>query len=1016
MAVDIKFGGVNLAVPEGDNTDGLMGMSHNVLFEDGALRPIALGEKVAEVDADYIYVHDNGYRHYIALKRKTITTYTITAYDENYKSINDFDGEYDYPKSVTVVGNTVIVSANEKMYYFLWKSKEGKYVFLGNAVPRVNMTFGLQGELLAKGYAATHINFEGGQKAQSTFKILGIYKRGTADWTETGLTFKKGTNYAFYATTDIWRTVTLKGKNSAGKEVTFFASQLHGILLRKTWVCDDNYTDIYINIPSSYNVYIEEGSTLSVDKTITVNEDNYTKAMAIMNSFVSDYAIEKDRFIYPFFVRYAVKMYSGDYLYISPPVLMIPNSGYAPMTTYAQNKATDEIFAYAFVADLQYSIKESVSEDWADIISGVDIFVSQQLYPYNQGQEFNEGLEDLFTYDVYDKANSLDTVTGKSTGYLKAYFGNNNISYDMYKSADLAGTILSRTSLNYFLVFKTAAIENIEEKICNTGSFYHFKTIEFADLKASGTETSGSYTSRKMIDINPAEGTLTNLVTRRALTDDVLSNRTVVSGKLHAYNNRLHVYGATVRLPSPVPLQDQVAFLSCSGAGDIIKSVRVYLHTEEGDRNVAYEADESTPFDCVVNHDGLCWFFYPDNQAYQVEIYYQHNFPTYTKYYKVTLPLKQHELLNGAYWYSGAMSGVNIFADNADEETYTPPTVVDTLSKPHTVYVSEVNNPFVFSSKSAVSVGCSEIYKLSSAAKALSSGQFGQFPLYAFCDNGIWALETSSEGVYVARQPITRDVCTNINSVTQIDSGVVFVTARGIMCLYGSEVTCLSGAMTERSVEALNLPRVEEIVFKNVTCGTDALTDHLPFINFIQSCDIAYDYTNQRLIVTANRAVFYGYVYSFVSGCWATINADKLMRPINSYPDAMYLGTYEADTEQGSETKTCIYNMSKRIFEGSQGCYAITRPMNLGSNAYKTINELAVRGAFDRGDVRLLLYGSNDGRRWHIVSSSKTYKLQGYSGSPYKKYVLVMMADLEYADYISSQTVDYMNRLTDKLR
>ena len=90
--------------------------------------------------------------------------------------------------------------------------------------------------------------------------------------------------------------------------------------------------------------------------------------------------------------------------------------------------------------------------------------------------------------------------------------------------------------------------------------------------------------------------------------------------------------------------------------------------------------------------------------------------------------------------------------------------------------------------------------------------------------------------------------------------------------------------------------------------------------------------------------------------------------------------------------------------------------MNLGSNAYKTINELAVRGAFDRGDVRLLLYGSNDGRRWHIVSSSKTYKLQGYSGSPYKKYVLVMMAELEYADYISSQTVDYMNRLTDKLR
>lgn len=1021
MATDINFGGINLAVPEGGNTDGLMGASHNMIYEDGALRPITLGEKVAEIDADYIYVHENGFRHYIALKAKDAESYTITAYDENFKLINTFDNTYDLPKSVTTIGNTVIVSANDKIYYFLWRARTSQYAFLGNEVPRVKMAFGLQGELLAKGYKATHLNFEGGQSAQDTFKIIGIFSLNTTTKVSTGLSFKKGTNYAFYASTSVGslnKGVTIYGTDSSGNEKQIFQSALHGILYRHTWICDADYTNVSFTVfkALNYNFYIEEGATLSVDKTITVNEDNYTKALGIMNSFVNNNAIEKDKFIYPFFVRYAVKMYSGDYLYISPPVLMVPNSGYVPMTTYAQNKASDEIFAYAFITDLQYSIIESVSDDWADIISGVDIFVSQQLYCYNQGQEFNAGLDTLFTYDAYDKANSIDTVTNTSTGFLRGYFGTKDLTRNGYQAADLATALLDMTSLDYFLVFKTAPVENMEEKICNCGNFYHFKTIEFADLKESGREKTGNLYSRKMISIEPEEGTLTNLVTRRALTDDILSNRTIANGLLHSYNNRLHVYDATVKLPSPVPLQEQVAFQSNTAIHGDIAGVYVHLHTEEGDRCVAYEYDDTQSLDTfqhVVDNDGLCWFFYPDNQAYQVDILYHCDSFT-EKYNKATLNLKQHSLLNGAYWYSGAMSGKSIFSNEADKENNTAPTISDTLTKPHTVYVSEANNPFVFSSKNVVSVGCSEIYKLSSAAKALSSGQFGQFPLYAFCDNGIWALETSTEGAYVARQPITRDVCNNINSVTQIDSGVVFSTARGIMCLVGSDTTCLSEALTERSTEMLDLPeKGVAVICNNVTCGTDSLTGYISFNDFIGNCHIAYDYTNKRLILT-NGSTRYGYVYSFASGCWATMDT-KLLKsdaPINSYPDAMYIGYSGTD----SDKKTFVFNMSKRKFDGSQGGFGITRPLNLGNEGFKTINELAVRGAFARGAVRLLLFGSNDGRNWHIVSSSKTYKLQGYSGSPYKRFVLAVMTDLEYADYISGQTIDYMNRLNDKLR
>ncbi len=958
-------------------------------------------------------------------------------------------------------------------------------------MPRVRLAFGLQGELLAKGYKATHINFESGDHTQETFKIVGIYQAKNT-WTKTGLSFKKGTNYAFYGTTDsMFKKIgqfEFRGKNSSGKTTYFKSMYLFGILFRSTWIADGDYTDIEYKCgttSSDYNMYIEEGKNIPVEYTITVNEDNYTKVMAIMNGYVDDNVISKNRFIYPFFVRYALRMYSGDYLYTSTPILMIPNSGYAPLVTYKQNKAADEIFAYAFVADLQYSVIESLPEDWKDLISGVDIFVSQQMYCYRQGQEYDAGKEDLFTYAAYDATGTtkVDSVTGTSYGYMNlSQFGVNDPTGGRYEKVDLAKTLLDSTSLSFFDVVKPVPKTDIEERICNEGSFYLFKSLDFDDIKEASGEASpeknGNYTynTREMKTLEATEGTLSNLVTRRTLTDDILSNRTIMSGLMHAYNNRLHIHSANVKLGDPVPPQEQVGFLSCKYDSSIkdltkiasLRSVYVYLHTDDGDKIVGYHDDDaSSVFGRIIDHDGVCWFFYPDNQAYKAEFIFKPDgivtdttasksetetttdddiitdieteggtvepdggttdtedgtttggdtdtstTTQNTTYKKVTITLKQHEVLNGSYWYAGSMSGLSLFegmvAEDIDKDQ--EPVDDEIVSKPHTIYVSEVNNPFVFYSKNTVNIGCSSIYKLSSAAKALSSGQFGQYPLYAFCDNGVWAMETSTEGVYVARQPITRDVCNNKENITQVDAGVVFSTDKGLMYLCGSDVTCLSDAIFGRNADALKLPRLE-IIGKNVSCGTDVLMldgNIIDFANFLLGSRVAYDYSNNRLIVHS-EGVFFGYVYSFTSGSWGTIETTLLHTPINSYPDALFLGHDE-------DGNSCIYNLSKRGFDGKQGCFAITRPFSISTDTFKTINELAVRGAFEKGSVRLLLYGSNDGRKWHIVSSSKTNKLQGYSGSPYKRFVLAVMLDLEYADYIWGQTVDFMERMNDKLR
>ena len=74
------------------------------------------------------------------------------------------------------------------------------------------------------------------------------------------------------------------------------------------------------------------------------------------------------------------------------------------------------------------------------------------------------------------------------------------------------------------------------------------------------------------------------------------------------------------------------------------------------------------------------------------------------------------------------------------------------------VWVSEVNNPFVFNAQGVNTVGNGTIIGVVSNTRAISQGQFGQFPLFCFTSDGIWMLQTSSEGIYSASSPISREV------------------------------------------------------------------------------------------------------------------------------------------------------------------------------------------------------------------------------------------------------------------
>lgn len=83
------------------------------------------------------------------------------------------------------------------------------------------------------------------------------------------------------------------------------------------------------------------------------------------------------------------------------------------------------------------------------------------------------------------------------------------------------------------------------------------------------------------------------------------------------------------------------------------------------------------------------------------------------------------------------------------------------------------------------------ILGVSHSLRSLSSGQFGEFPVYAFCADGMRAL-TPSEGSFRDVQLISRDVPLNADAFAPLPDATAFVSEAGVMKIEGTSVSNLS--------------------------------------------------------------------------------------------------------------------------------------------------------------------------------------------------------------------------------
>lgn len=945
-------------------------------------------------------------------------------------------------ESICPIGNTLAVTAADgsgggKMFYMIWR--ENRYVYLGDDIPEVNMQFGLQAAM--KWYSWQLYDAEKSGDRNGTFKI------NVPDRTEAELmdfTDKQKESVSPVVMSKVARFINEVG-NRAGRFVyPFFvryAYQLydgtythHSAPVLMTPCCDTMPIVIAQNAKESEDCSRLENCDIFATPCVL---DWHVTDKEALETIATDW---KDIVV-------------GISIFVSPPLYTYDQSGKAQGLELLRRDAQDwytKPFENVMLARVntgyngasrpdknQYIDPEGYINDfycrngngtwWGSISEDVGEACNNAL------REIEDKLNPNNKKDTYQWWDVNELMKLSLFGIVQYLFG--------YKTDD--SSILSSKSI-YRVRLPEFDEEVFAKKIKDTAAFYKLGNLEIDKMGYAGAFNG----------LDPQY--LGNLVAHERLPDDFLSHERKYPKVLRSYNGRLHMANVTryayegfspfSMFPRQTCFRDMRMYhndTDKSLAGeDWLKYAFVHLtgflglsmryNIESGGKTVTagkdYGANTSAGIGFVGNMDELnyclqdpmtenpiqytgrrlpSYIFYPTLQCKAVGIYRNLGDTGIKMQAVLKADMEAHNYLYG----TAALEGFSNYAKKEDMEDVPPISDDRTIRQANTVYVADVNNPFKFSATNTISVGSGSLLGIVPAVEALSQGQFGEYPMYALTSEGVWSLRPNEQGVYVTVRPVSRDVCSNPASITQIDHSVVFTTEQGLMMLHGNSTDCLSDILdVTYGSSPLSLPKLKDFLLKQGVKESDIPS--VPFRTFLSGALLMYDYSGKRIIVynpakASDGTPLYSYAYVFfIKGRRWGVMPSSIIASANTYPDAV------AQDEDGN-----ILNLSLPDYLNACKGVLVTRPFKLGQHdILKTVDTVIQRGKLRHNHVSQILYASNDLISWMPVWSSGSMYMRGFRGTPYKYFKLALCCDLDKDESLYGFTVQFTPRLQDQPR
>lgn len=673
-----------------------------------------------------------------------------------------------------------------------------------------------------------------------------------------------------------------------------------------------------------------------------------------------NWAKSKNMFAFPFFLRCAFRMFDGSYCRITTPIVCYPTVNkncifssaffedtHNTYSDYHQMGSAQSMFYFIEYRELLFRF-ESISSDWSDIIKEIVVFASDQVVPF-----------------YIDKGWHFESPNGLHKKYAYANFG-----YKTYEEKllnyDVDGSYTR--SVHDELLPKYKSDQQIISELLSKTVFYKLFTVPIAEGYFGGNKFHYTVTGQGGETAFIADGTLENLQEQEQLkVDDYYGWASLSAESIYNYNGRLNLIGAT-----RTPFAGFAKFVGKDRSKD--DAFLMFTHI------VSDKCDTWVVRSVTADEDFLQgWLFYPDPNATKVI------FHSAGKYIRINL--KAHPRLNGAYTFPVLPPNKpQEFAEISESELLKIVTSVNDKENLNSqIFTSVVNNPFVFEASGDNTVGTGKILGIIANTEAVSQGQFGQYPLMVFTDEGIYGLSVNSEGLYSRAYPISREVCNEDSPLVPTDRLVFFAAKKGLMAASGGSVACMSEQMRGR------VPR------NFATFGEGK------FLDFLKGCLIAYDYRDSILRIFS-KGKSYQYIYNMVDKTFSMVNSGiEAQAVVNDYPDNLI-----------QDTKGNVYSLTAKPdinedTENYSGSFT-TRPLKLGGSM--TLKSLrAVKHLFDsdEGTIGLEIYGSNDCKHW--------CKLPSVGGKPWKYFTFkYTLQNFKAADAFAGSIVEVQSRREDKMR
>ncbi len=369
---------------------------------------------------------------------------------------------------------------------------------------------------------------------------------------------------------------------------------------------------------------------------------------------------------------------------------------------------------------------------------------------------------------------------------------------------------------------------------------------------------------------------------------------------------------------------------------------------------------------------------------------------------ELEFPLVAHEGQNFAYHISEDLKPIP-FADiewviylfeevNPMEEIAVPEESQREQMYRNGLKVSQVNNPFNFPNENTYLIGTGTIRNLASNAMRISEGQFGQFPLYIFTTENIYALNVGQEVLYTTQSPVSNESPTS-DVICQTPFGVIFIGKRGLYVINGQQVELLTPFLeTSPDNIQLSLPSVEKCPkIGNLKTWNDNFIDYLKDVK-----EIVYDSKESELILL-NTNKNYNFVYNIPSKMWYQQTEDVSLFVKNVFPELFGIKT--TSVKDFSQPKTTTFGYVRIIDKALISL--ITRPINFGSLEYKRIEQLILRLRLKGKDIIFLTNTSRDDINFDLdkgmILKDGNYKdiNLGRFVKKYRNVIIMLTAEVE---------------------